>query len=90
MVIGVCAKETCACTDFVFAESTSHAAAYNGIGNPSSAKDDTVSDVGFCEKAFPDDLHESGTDGKYFLRRSGERRWAAADLLRECRKESGV
>ena len=49
-----------------------------------------VSDVGFCEKAFPDDLHESGTDGKYFLRRSGERRWAAADLLRECRKESGV
>ena len=71
-------------------ESTSHAAAYNGIGNPSSAKDETVLDVGFCEKAFPDDLHESGTDGKYFLRRSGERRWAAADLLRECRKESGV
>ena len=66
MVIGVCAKENCACTDFVFAESTSHAAAYNGIGNPSSAKDDTVSDVGFCEKAFPDVCMKAGRMGNTF------------------------
>ena len=66
MVIGVCAKEIAPAPILFLPESTSHAAAYNGIGNPSSAKDDTVLDVGFCEKAFPDVCMKAGRMGNTF------------------------